>query len=158
MSDRERILKKMEMVRGYISLILSIEKECLERFETDPIYRGALLHYLYLTADSCVALAQMMIRFRELGTPQSYQEAIEMLGERGLIPADFAYEFARIAGLKNLLAHGYEKVKKDLICEEILPRLREVDFFCGKSKNTYEKISRDPHRGGRFGRIRHSHL
>ncbi len=131
-NDKERILKKMERVREYLSLIRSIEKDCLERFETDPIYRGALLHYLYLTADSCVALAQMMIRFRELGIPQSYQEAIEMLGDRGLLPPEFAYEFARIAGLRNLLAHGYEKVKKDLVCEEILPRLREVEIFLGE--------------------------
>ncbi len=129
MNDRERIAKTIERVREYLTLIRSIEKDCLERFESDPLYRGAFLHYLYLIADSCVALAQMMIRFKDLGIPQSYQEAVEMLGDRGLLPSNFAYEFSRIAGLRNLLAHGYEKVKKDLVCEEILPRLVEVEIF-----------------------------
>jgi len=129
MRDRERLLKKMESVETYLRILEEIKEDCLEKFDRDPIYRGALLHYLYLTADSCIALAQMMVRWKGLGIPQSYQEAIEMLGDRGVLEADFAYEFARIVGLRNLLAHGYEKVKKDLVCEEILPRMEEVRTF-----------------------------
>ena len=129
MRDRERLLKKMESVENYLRILEEIKEDCLEKFDRDPIYRGALLHYLYLTADSCIALAQMMVRWKGLGIPQSYQEAIEMLGDRGVLEAGFAYEFARIAGLRNLLAHGYEKVKKDLVCEEILPRMEEVRTF-----------------------------
>ncbi|NPA48728.1 MAG: DUF86 domain-containing protein [Thermodesulfobacteria bacterium] len=132
MSQRERILKKMESIKRYLDVIEKIKEECLERFDRDPIYRGALLHYLYLTADSCIALAQMIIRYKDLGVPQSYQEALEMLGDHGLLPVDFAYKFAGIAGLRNFLAHGYEKVKKDLVCEEILPRFKEVTVFLEK--------------------------
>ncbi|MBX6422339.1 DUF86 domain-containing protein [Thermosulfurimonas sp. F29] len=129
MRDRERLLKKMESVENYLRILEEIKEDCLEKFDRDPIYRGALLHYLYFTADSCIALAQMMVRWKGLGIPQSYQEAIEMLGDRGVLETGFAYEFARIAGLRSLLAHGYEKVKKDLVCEEILPRMEEVRTY-----------------------------
>ena len=41
----ERIRHKIGRIREHIELITSIKDECTERFVSDPIYRGALLHY-----------------------------------------------------------------------------------------------------------------
>ena len=107
----------------------SIQAECIERFTSDPIYRGALLHYLYLIADGCVVLAEMVIRGKRLRAPQSYAEAFDILGEGGILEPSFAYEFAKIAGFRNFLAHEYERIDPSFICEDILPSLRDVDQF-----------------------------
>jgi hypothetical protein len=42
----ERILQKIGRIREYLSLVRSIRDDCLTRFATDPVYRGALIHYL----------------------------------------------------------------------------------------------------------------
>jgi uncharacterized protein YutE (UPF0331/DUF86 family) len=52
-----------------------------------------------------------------------------VLGEAGVLEADFAYRFAQIAGFRNFLAHDYEKVDKDVICNAILPGLVDVDEY-----------------------------
>jgi hypothetical protein len=44
----ERIIQKIGRMNEYLKIIESIGHECHERFDTDPLYRGALLHYLYL--------------------------------------------------------------------------------------------------------------
>ena len=51
-----------------------------------------------MMADSCVTLAEMVIKLKNLPAPQSYAEAIDILGEHQIIPAKFAHEFARIEG------------------------------------------------------------
>lgn len=126
---RERLKGKISRIRYYLNIIDRIKDDCLERFETDPIYRGSLLHYLYLVADSCISLAEMVIRYKDLRHPQSYHEAIDILGEEGIIDSGFAYDFAGIAGFRNFLAHDYEKIQKDFICNAILPKMKDVKIF-----------------------------
>ncbi len=93
------------------------------------MFEGALLHYLYLTSDGCIAIAEMLLKYKKIGRSQSYYEAIDMLGEHEIIPKDFAYEFAKIASFRNFLAHDYEKVDKSLICKEILDKIPQIEEY-----------------------------
>ena len=126
---KERILQKTGRVKEYLKLIKQLAPDCDKKFNTDPIYRGALLHYLYLMADTCVALAEQMIRQHSLRQPQSYHEAFDILGKADILEPAFAYSFSRIAGFRNFLAHDYEEIEAVTICHEILNKLPEVEEF-----------------------------
>jgi uncharacterized protein YutE (UPF0331/DUF86 family) len=123
---RERILQKAGRIRQYLALLNQLKGDCQEKFTTDLIYRGAVLHYLYLMADSCISLAEMLINQQELRPPQSYHEAFDILGEAGVLDAEFAYSFAKIAGFRNFLAHDYETVDAEVICQQVLQQLDDV--------------------------------
>ncbi|MFW6428965.1 MAG: type VII toxin-antitoxin system HepT family RNase toxin [Desulfosalsimonas sp.] len=100
---QERIEQKKARILEYVDLIKTLRENCAERFDTDPVYRGALLHYLYLTADSCIALAILTIKLKALRPPQTYSEAFDILGTNRIIDPDFANSFAGIAGFRNFL-------------------------------------------------------
>jgi uncharacterized protein YutE (UPF0331/DUF86 family) len=126
---RERIDQKRGRISEYIRLLRDLQDDCLDRFATDPIYRGAMLHYLYLMADSCIALAQLVIKYKELRSPQSYSEAFDILGANHILDPDFAYKFARIAGFRNFLAHDYEVTDGQMICKALSAGLNEVEQY-----------------------------
>lgn len=132
----ERILHKIGKIQEYVTFIRSIKDECLERFSADPLYRGALLHYLYLMADTCISLAEMVMKHKKLRIPQSYQEAFDVLGENGVLDPQFAFEFAKIAGFRNFLAHDYEKIDAKVICESVLAKLDEVELFLSQIRRS----------------------
>ncbi len=132
----ERILHKIGKIQEYVTFIRSIKDECLERFSADPLYRGALLHYLYLMADTCISLAEMVMKHKKLRIPQSYQEAFDVLGENGVLDPQFAFEFAKIAGFRNFLAHDYEKIDAKVICESVLAKLDEVESFLSQIRQS----------------------
>lgn len=125
----ELIYQKIGRIREYITLLNSIKDDCLKRFVSDPLYRGALLHYLYLLTDSCISLAELVIKHKHLRPPQTYQEAIDILGDNKVLEPDFAYSFAKIAGFRNFLAHDYEKLAASSICKDALSKLEEVEEF-----------------------------
>lgn len=125
----ERIYQKTGRIREYLKLIRSIKDDCMERFSSDFLYRGALLHYLYLLTDSCISLGEMAIRQKKLRIPQSYHEVFDILGESGILQPAFAFEFAKIAGFRNFLSHDYEKVESQAVCEQVLSRIDDVDVF-----------------------------
>lgn len=125
----ERIRHKIGRLREHLWLVKSMEEDCRERFAADPIYRGALLHYLYLLADGCIVLAELVIKKQGLRPPQSYAEAFDILAENHLLEAGFAYRFAGIAGFRNFLAHDYEKVVGEMVCGPIMAKLDEIEMF-----------------------------
>lgn len=125
----ERVVQKIGRIREYLRLLQTLRPECHDRFPVDPIFRGAVLHYLYLLADGCIVLAELVIRQRRLRLPQTYAESFDILGEGGVIPSDFAYAFASIAGFRNFLAHDYERVDHMVVCSEIMKRLEDVDQY-----------------------------
>ncbi|MBF0395161.1 MAG: DUF86 domain-containing protein [Desulfobacterales bacterium] len=126
---KERIHQKIAKIKEYISLINSIKDECLKKFISDPIYQGALLHYLYLLADSCISLSEMVIKYKQLRIPQSYHEVFDILGENNILEREFAYSFAKIAGFRNFLAHDYEKIEPEVICNEVLLKIFDIEIF-----------------------------
>lgn len=136
----ESIRVKIERIEGYLKIINSIKDDCLKKFLKDPVFRGALLHYLYLTADSCITLSEMIIRYKGLRTPQSYSEAIDILGENNIIPPEFAYEFAKIASFRNFLAHDYDRVDYLAICNEVLIRMSEIVEYLSHIRKSLEIV------------------
>ncbi len=133
----EQIIIKIEKIVEYKKILDNIKEDCNDKFLKDPVYRGAVLHYLYLIADSCISLAEMVIRNKGLRTPQSYHEAIDILGENKIIPPDFAYEFANIASFRNLLAHDYERIDYLKICGEVLDKLDDISKYIDYIKGNY---------------------
>jgi uncharacterized protein YutE (UPF0331/DUF86 family) len=125
----ERILQKIGRTKEYIRLIESMADDCETHFAGDHIYRGALLHYLYLMTDTCITLAEMVIKQKNLRIPQSYQEAFDILGESGVLEPTFAYDFAKIAGFRNFLAHDYEKIDAQIICKNVLAKIEDVKQY-----------------------------
>lgn len=134
---RERIEQKIARTHEYLAHIEKLAPDCADKLPTDFIYRGALLHYLYLMADTCISLAEMAVRHKGLRTPQTYHEAFDILGEAGVLPGDFSRSFSRIAGFRNFLAHDYETIKAEMICGEILDNLKEVDDFLMHMERTF---------------------
>jgi uncharacterized protein YutE (UPF0331/DUF86 family) len=126
---QHKIDAKIVKIKYYLKLLNEYKPECEKRFLNDPMYEGALLHYLYLVSDGCISLAEMIIKQKSLKKPQSYYEAIDILGENEIIPREFAYEFSKIASFRNFLAHDYEKIDYKQICGEILDKLEDIEKY-----------------------------
>ncbi len=124
-----RIEKKIKKINKDLLIIARLKPECDGKIYSDPIYRGALLHYLYIVSDSCISIAEMIIKYKDFEQPESYYEAIDILGERSIIPPEFAYEFAKIASFRNFLSHDYEDIDYKIICKQILNKMEDVELY-----------------------------
>lgn len=124
-----RIEQKILVIEETYSFLKDIGKDCEEKFLKDKIYQGALLHYLYLISDNCISLAEMVLKYKNKNIGNSYYENIDLLGEYNIIPAEFAYDFAKIASFRNFLAHHYEKIDYKMICENTLSKLDDINTY-----------------------------
>ncbi len=134
----ERIRQRISRILEYLEVIDSIKDDCEQKFIIDPIYRGAILHYLYLSADTCIALAEQVIREKKLRPPQSYREAFDILGDAAVLTPEFAYSFSSIAGFRNFLAHDYERIEAKIICNEVLNKLDDIREFLRQIESFFQ--------------------
>ena len=120
---------KIEKIEKYLDILEDFKVDCKKRFKEDVKFEGALLHYLYIVSDSCISLAEMTIKYKSFRTTQSYFDSINILGEKKVLPREFAYEFANIASFRNFLAHDYEDVDYIYMCEKVLDKLDDIKKY-----------------------------
>jgi len=131
-----RIEDKIDSISETLKILYDLKEDCDKKFLSDKIYQGALLHYLYLVSDSSIALAEMVIKHKDLKKSNSYYESIDLLGEYNIIPPKFAYEFAKIASFRNFLAHHYERIDYKEICHNTLAKLDDISSYLDHIKQS----------------------
>jgi len=90
---KKRLQQTRARVKEYLALIDSLKEDCEEKFIADPVYRGAILYYLYLMEDTCITLASQAIRLHNLRFPQSYHELFYIFGEANILEIAFAHDY-----------------------------------------------------------------
>ena len=70
-----------------------------------------------------------MLSIEEGTSPGSYKDAFKRLGAAGFIPADLAGRLGKLAGMRNILVHGYQRVDLDLVHQSIRPCIQDMEAF-----------------------------
>jgi uncharacterized protein YutE (UPF0331/DUF86 family) len=73
---------------------------------TDPDERWTVERGLQLCAQNALDVATHLAASAGRDAPD-YASAIDVLGELGILPAEFLVRFRGIAGFRNVLVHGY---------------------------------------------------
>ena len=84
---------------------------------------------VYLCAEIVLDIADILITEKQYPKPSSYSDAIYKLGEYGLIPKTFANRIVYIAGLRNFLAHDYQKNTVPELGKFLKYGLKDIELF-----------------------------
>lgn len=100
----------------------------ISAFETDLDARWTVERGLQLCAQNVLDLATHLAASAGRDTPD-YATAIDALGELGVLPSDFARRFRGIAGLRNVLVHGYLGVDMHRLHRALNEDLEDLTVF-----------------------------
>jgi len=131
MTLKEKISKKLDSLSEYAGYLKNYQRFTIDDLKKDPTLRGAVKRYLHLSAECVIDIAEIMISELGLRKPEEYKESINILGEAGIIPDEFAYYFSPVAGFRNILVHEYAKID-----------LSEVHRHLHKDLGDFEKFSK----------------
>ncbi|MBZ0157854.1 MAG: DUF86 domain-containing protein [Alphaproteobacteria bacterium] len=129
MTVQEKVAHKIERLREYVQYLGECRKYSPDDLKKDPLVRGAVERYLHLAAECVIDIAEIIIAERGLRKPEEYREAIEILGEAGILSGDFAVYFAPIAGFRNILVHEYAKIDLDEVYRHLQKDLPDFEKF-----------------------------
>jgi uncharacterized protein YutE (UPF0331/DUF86 family) len=108
MIDRQTICRRLHALEAYTA-----ELERLAATLSRADFDGALgtqwmvEHGLQLAIECVLDIGSHLVAGEQLGSPQSYREVIELLGQRSILPEEFVARVRGMPGFRNILVHDY---------------------------------------------------
>ena len=97
-------------------------------FDEDPYLKDIVERNLEVAVQCCLDICHRIIALENAQKPADYYEAILSMGMLGVLPSEFAAQFAPIAGFRNILVHEYLAVDWDLVFLK-LQNLADLERF-----------------------------
>ncbi len=132
------IVSKLERLGEYVQILRGYQQHSLEELRSDHTLRGAVERYLELALECALDIGELVISREGLRKPETYRDVIEILGEAGVLSAEFVEKFAPAASFRNILVHRYYDIDLARLYSFLQTSLEDFDTF-SKSIAVYLK-------------------
>jgi len=138
MHAKDFILTKIEVVQERIARLRQYsEGLSLERYLSDPKTKDAVERSLEVALQACIDIARGVIREKALRHPQDNKGVFVVLAEAGIISENTLRFLIPMAGTRNVLVHGYDRLDDELIYAVIQSRLADFTAFLEEIRKNY---------------------
>ena len=121
-TSKTRIITKIEELKRYYNDLNIILKEDKALNKIGNQHGVAMLIQSIITA--IIDIGDEIIRYKKLGVPTKYKEVFLILKDRNLISQDLCDSIIDLISYRNIIAHEYGYVEKEIILE-LLKKLEE---------------------------------
>jgi len=113
------IERRLDELNERLARLDPLQEKGREAFDADPYLRDIVERNLEICAQCCIDICHRIIVLENAQKPVDYYQAILMMGELGVLSADFAHRLAPLAGLRNILTHEYLGINWDHVYKNL---------------------------------------
>lgn len=124
MTDADLIAKRLALIETSVRELRDLSRP--EQIETDVRERRFVEHTLQIAIQAAMDVASHIVSDERLGEPQTNRELFELLERAGWLPTELAQTCQRMAGLWNILVHGYQTVDVRILREIVEHHLDDL--------------------------------
>lgn len=106
---KEVLFNKLQRLKEETKYLVDNKPQFLRTLKSSIETKKIVERSVFLCAEIVLDMADLMLIKKGYPKPSSYSDSIFKLGEYGLISKEFANKFVYIAGIRNFLAHDYQK-------------------------------------------------
>ncbi len=110
--DRQAVESRLSLFRGYLEELERLRSRAGE-FQGSLVLRMAVERLLQLAIECLLDVAQHVAVAKGGRPPESYTDSITVLEEAGLVDGERADLYRSIARFRNVLVHGYVRLKPE---------------------------------------------
>jgi uncharacterized protein YutE (UPF0331/DUF86 family) len=125
----EVLFNKLQRLKEELKYLLDNQLKFISTLKSSIDTKKIVERSVYLCAEIILDMADLLLIKMGYPKPSSYSDSIFKLGDYGLIPKEFAYKFAYIAGLRNFLAHDYQKDTIPELEKFLEKGLKDIEYF-----------------------------
>jgi uncharacterized protein YutE (UPF0331/DUF86 family) len=129
MVDVQIVIGRLEALKAYLAELNSYAQYSLDELTSDFVKYRAAERSLQLAAQTVVDIATHVITADYDARVQDYRQAIESLGQEGVLPSAFAERLAPIAGFRNILVHEYLNVDPAKVYDILIHGRADLEEF-----------------------------
>ena len=116
----------------YLAELRSFRRYPRERFVEEPALHHLAERYLHLACEAVLDVALHVIADQGYTQATSYRNAVEVLGEEGMIDSDLSERLKRWMGFRNILVHLYLQIDHGRVFDAIQEDLGDLEEFAAR--------------------------
>jgi len=105
----EVLFNKLQRLKEEVKYLADNRPKLLRTLRTSIETKKIVERSVYLCAEIALDIADLILIKKGYPKPSSYSDSIYKLGDYGMITKEFAHKFVYVAGIRNFLAHDYQK-------------------------------------------------
>lgn len=123
------LFQKIERLKEESLYLKNNKPNLLKNLRTSTEAKKITERSIYLIAEIVLDIADLIIIKKGYPKPSTYSDSLYKLGDYNIIPKKFAYKFVYIAGLRNFLAHDYQKNTIPELEKFLRSGLKDIEQF-----------------------------
>lgn len=123
------ILQKLEESVTYLKELNDLLYFSDEQIIADFSKMHATERLLQLIVDTLIDVNQHFIKELNIKISEDFQGTFYILGDNGILPADFARKIAPVVGLRNRIVHRYDTLNKQLFMETLRKNYSDFETY-----------------------------
>ena len=127
--DPDKIRQKVQFLRDALRQLEQIRERGEPEVVGDPILQAAAIRYLQVGIEAVLDTANHIIARGGLGLPKTYHEALELLFQEGILPAEKAGDFGEMVGFRNRAVHLYQQIEPAEVWKILEEDLEDFELF-----------------------------
>jgi uncharacterized protein YutE (UPF0331/DUF86 family) len=138
-TDRDLIEKKLAFIETCVVQLRELARP--EQIETDIREERFVAHTLQIAIQASLDIASYIVSGRRLGEPETNSELFDLLRRDQWISSEMARTMRKMAGFRNILVHGYQRMDLRILRDIVENRLDDLLAFSGAIKVRMNEIS-----------------
>lgn len=127
MTDPELIAKKLAEIETYVRELRTLVR--IDKIPLEVREERFAAHTLQLAIQNALDVASHIVSDERLGEPRTNQELFALLERNGWLTSDLARDLRNMAGFRNILVHGYQRLSLDILIDVLQNRLSDLTAF-----------------------------
>ena len=124
----ERHIADMESA---VQTLYKLKRYSIEEIESDREILWAVERGLQVAIQNLVDIGSHILSAEAVNDYEDYTEILDRLGDRGVLPKDFAASIRGMAGFRNILVHEYLRIDLEEVYRMLHERLDDFSRFVG---------------------------
>jgi len=129
MIDKEVITKKFQDLNRYLKELEDFKSISWGEFSSSLTKQWMVLHGLQLSIQVLVDVGNHILAAMGENRIEDYVDIIDKLGDKNIIPSEFARQIRGMVGLRNIIVHEYASIDLNKIYEILQHRLEDFHKF-----------------------------
>lgn len=135
----EEIKAKMAVVQERARRLSMFQGLSFESYLKDLTTRDAVERNIEVAIQACIDIARIIIKRDGLREPEDNKGLFVVLAENGIISEDSLKFLIPMAGTRNVLVHGYDKIDDAIIFGVLKKQLSDFYSFLKEIEERYLK-------------------
>ena len=129
MVDRELIIKKLQELNRYLKELEASKNISFDEFRSSIGKQWMVCHGIQLSIQSLIDVGNHILAALGENQIEDYSDIIDKLGERNILPPEFAQSIRGMVGLRNILVHEYARLNIKTIYDILQNQLEDFHKF-----------------------------